>query len=284
MTGAKSTPLSVVIPAHTRITPLLRTLEIILQCEPKPAEVLVHVDDAVEPTLEAIKNAYPQVRLLSSPRRLGPGGARDVLIRAATQPWVATFDDDSYPERPDYFARVMKDVADRPSAAVFSGCGAPVRQPSAPLERVGVFSGCGCVYNRAWYLRTHGYVPREVAYNLEEVDLGLQLHALGGEIWLDPCLIVIHDHPLKDEFPARHVAAVMVNMLLFPFIRYPLWLWPLGILQALRYAATLAYAGRWKALGLAARNLPGDLRRHWRLRRPVSVAALLSWRRLRRLP
>lgn len=275
-------PISVAIPARVRVEPLLRTLERLLACTPGPAEILVHVDGAVEATLTAVANAFPQVRLLSSTRVLGPGGSRDVLIRAAAQPWVASFDDDSYPDHADYFAQVMKDIADKPDAAVFSSGWLPVAERRGPLREVAVFSGCGCVVNRDWYLRTHGYVPREVAYNLEEVDLSLQLHALGGRIWLDPCLNVFHDHPITGRFPVRQVAAVMVNMLLFPLIRYPLLLWPLGLLQALRYAAGLARSGEWSALALAARSLPVEISRHWQQRHPVPARAFLSWWWLRR--
>jgi GT2 family glycosyltransferase len=272
----------VVIPARLRVQPLLRTLERILQCVPAPTEILVHVDGAVAATMTAVAAALPQVRVLSSPNILGPGGSRDVLIRAASQPWVASFDDDSYPDHADFFAQVMKDIADKPDAAVFSSGWLPAEARTGSLRRVAVFSGCGCVYNREWYLRTHGYVPREVAYNLEEVDLGLQLHALNGRIWLDPCLNVFHDHPLTGRFPTTHMAAVMVNAVLFPLIRYPLPLWPLGLLQALRYAAGLVRSGEWAVLARALRDLPAEICRYWRYRRPVSMTALLGWWRLRR--
>lgn len=275
-------PISVAIPARARVKELLRTLERITACEPRPVEILVHVDGAEKATQAAVASCFPRVRLLSSPHVLGPGGGRDVLIHAASQPWVATFDDDSYPDHLDYFGVVMKCIEARPDAAVFSSVWLSEAERSGPLCEVAVFSGCGCVYNREWYLRTHGYVRREIAYNLEEVDISLQLHALGGKIWQAPGLNVYHDHPVVGPFSPAHVAAVVVNMLLFPLIRYPMLLWPLGLLQALRYVSGVIADGNWKALLVTVWVAPGDLIRHWCLRRPVSTKALLSWWRLRR--
>lgn len=273
---------SVAIPAHVRVDMLLRTLCKVTSCCPAPAEILVHVDGGVTSTMEAVRLAFPQVRLLSSDCLLGPGGARDAMIRSASHEWVATFDDDSYPDHLDYFDRILENIHEKPDAAIFSSGSLPQAERHGPLGEVAVFSGCGCVYNRAWYLKTQGYVPRAVAYNLEEVDLSLQLHALGGRIWHDPRLNVHHDHQVSGPVPSSHVAAVMVNMLLFPLIRYPAPLWPLGLLQALRYVLRATGAEKWKSIQMTVRTAPGDLLRHWHLRRPVSNKAFISWWMLRR--
>ncbi len=275
-------PLSVVIPAHNRVQPLLVTLERILHCDPGPSEILVHVDGANSATLEAVAKQFPLVRLLSSPANLGPGGARDCLIRKASHEWVATFDDDSYTEDASYFARVIADIASHPHTAVFTSDFTAPELRDMPLQQVAVFSGCGCVYNRSWYLRTRGYVPRVVAYGFEEVDLSLQLHALGGQILLDPKLNVIHDHPITGRFPEEIVTETILNAFLFPWVRYPFLMLPLGLIQAMRYALHAALTGEQSALLKAIQQLPSTLMRYQSLRAPVSSSAVWTWLRLRR--
>ncbi len=275
-------PLSVVIPAHNRVQPLLVALERILQCDHSPSEILVHVDGANPATLEAVAKQFPLVRLLSSPANLGPGGARDRLIREASYEWVATFDDDSYPEDASYFARVMEDIANHPNTAVFTSDFTAPEFRNMPLQQMAVFSGCGCIYNRGWYLKTQGYVPRIVAYGFEEVDVSLQLHALGGRILLDPQLNVIHDHPITGRFAVETVKETILNAFLFPWIRYPILMLPLGFAQALRYAAHAAFSGEQAALFKAFSQIPSTFMRYLPHRSPVSSAAVWSWLRLRR--
>jgi GT2 family glycosyltransferase len=277
-----SAALTVGIPAYQRVEPLLVTLSRILACSPPPDEIIVHIDGAVEATRHAIAEHFPSVKIISSVVNLGPGGARNRLIREASHEWIATFDDDSYPEDSDYFGRVLEDIANNANTAVFTSDSTDPAKRDYPLQKVAVFSGCGCIYNREWYLKTKGYVPRVVAYGFEEVDLSLQLHAKGGQILLDPRLNVIHDHPITGAFPEKIIRESILNAFLFPWVRYPLLLLPLGLIQALRYTWKAACSGDLPIVVRALQHLPTTLIEYQHYRFPVSAGAVLSWLRLRR--
>src|SRR5688572_19535846 len=90
-------PLTAIVTADRRVDELLSTLRIISQCAPPPAEIIVHVDEGEQACATAVRRAHPDVRLLVSDDRIGPGGARNRLIAAASHAIVASFDDDSYP-------------------------------------------------------------------------------------------------------------------------------------------------------------------------------------------
>ena len=192
---------SALVPTHARFDLLARTLDRLLACEPAPAEILVHVDAGNSALRDAVTEHYPQVRCLFSETRLGPGGSRNRLLAAAAHDWVASFDDDSYPAQADWFARAAELVRAFPEAAVFSAASHAPEWQSLQLRCIGVFSGCGCVFHKPWFLRTRGFVPLAIAYGMEEVDLSLQLHALGGRLIHDPLLRVNHE-PAPDR-PGR---------------------------------------------------------------------------------
>ena len=277
-------PVAVVIPAHRRVHKLLHTLEVVFGCSPVPDEVMVHVDGGSPEVLEAVERQFPQVNLLSSQTLLGPGGARDRMIRLAKHEWVVTLDDDSFPERPDFFARVMADAERFPDAAVLSWDTLSEEKAAEGFHHIAVFSGCGSVFNRAWYLRTKGFVPRVVAYGFEEVDVSLQLHCLGGRVIYDPCLRVVHDHPMPDTLPREVVAGAVLNTFLFPLCRYPLLLLPMAALAGLRYAIRVMLSGETAAVWQALRQFSGDAGDILPLRTPLPLTGVIGWLKLRRHP
>ena len=87
--------ISAIITAYERIDQTLDTLRVIQSCVPKPDEVLVHVDANHVECEKAIRNVFPDVRVLRSAEHVGPGGGRNNLIDAAKFEFVASFDDDS---------------------------------------------------------------------------------------------------------------------------------------------------------------------------------------------
>ena len=278
--GPNTVPVSVIIPACDRVKALLNTLDGIEQCIPQPAEVLVHVDGGAPEMLEALRSWPGKLIILFSDERLGAGGSRNVLIRAAAHEWIVSFDDDSYPLDADYFLRVYESAQRHPNAAIISGSTMEEDwlRPS-PVESA-VYAGPACVFNKSWFLRTQGFVPLPFAQAMEEVDLSLQLHALGGKILLDPSLRV-HHAPVKFSGHVQTEAAIFCNTVLFPFLRFPVCLWwmiPLQIGSRMRYL--------WRR-GCATAILPGLLRtpgylwKYRRWRKPVSWRKVLSWMRLR---
>ena len=277
--------ISAIVPTHARFDLLSRTLDRLLACEPAPAEILVHVDAGNRELQERVVAHYPQVRCLLSETRQGPGGARNVLIRAAKHDWVASFDDDSYPAQADWFARVAELVRKFPDAAVLSAASHAPEWQSLQLRRIAVYSGCGCVFHKPWFLRTRGMVPLAIAYGMEEVDLSLQLHALGGRIIHDPLLRVNHEPASDRQPPGLPVAAQgLVNTLLLPWLRYPVVLWPVGLLQVLSKIRWMRANGQGLAVRPGLRLAPVVLREQAAQVGRVSVRRLLSWLWLRRRP
>ena len=211
----------------------------------------------------------------------GPGGARNCLIAAAKHELVANFDDDSYPRHEDYFARVM-DTAERfPEAAMLSAASQESEWREAVFLKAAVPSGCGCVFRKSWFERTRGFVPLPIAYSMEEVDIGLQLHALGGVIVHDPFLRVRHDHPAAATMDARVNAHVMANTALLPFLRYPRWLWPAGLWQVTRRVVYCLLHGWTAGLGEGLGMIPSFLEGHRHRRQPLSSLSVLAWLLLR---
>lgn len=276
--------ISAIIPASCRTDALVKTLGRILNCDPRPAEILVHLDGNHPDVRKAVQSSFPAVRLLSSTSIQGPGGSRNILLREARHEWVANFDDDSFPESSDYFARVIGMIEAHPTAAVLSSAG-PSNSPeeTAPME-VAWASGCGCVYRKSWFEKTGGFVPLPIAYCMEEVDLGLRIHAMGGKIILDPCLRVIHDKPYATHVEPTVNAAILANTALFAFLRYPVWLWPLGAIQLVTRIRFLI-SKRWtKGIVSGLAQIPSHLWRHRRYRNPLPSRLIRSWFQLRHRP
>jgi GT2 family glycosyltransferase len=249
-----------------------------------PAEVLVHVDGGNLDVIEAVNAFDPAIRVLISENLLGPGGSRNQLISAAAYDLVANFDDDSFPAQPDYFARLMLLAENFPNVAMFSAASQEKEWRSLQFQRVALPSGCGCVFRKSWFAKVQGFVPLPIAYNMEEVDIGLQLYALGGIIVHDPLLRVVHDRFLANDIDATTNAYVLANTALFPFLRFPWWLWPVGVWNVAHRVLLLLSWGWTAGLLNGLRLIPGFLERHKRFRQEVSSATILRWLLLKRWP
>jgi GT2 family glycosyltransferase len=281
---APSVPVSAIVPAFEQVEKLRETLHHLLQCDPVPEEIIVHVDGASAAVTEMLRQEFPGVRLLTSSQRLGPGGSRNVLVAAARNAWVANFDDDSYPDHPDYFAHIMDLTRQFPEAAILTAGNhgdpvLPIRFTREPMA-----SGCGCVFRKDWFERCGGFVPLPIAYNMEEVDMGLRICALGGIIVRDDQLRIFHDKPPPVRVPASVNAAILANTALLPFLRFPVWLWPVGVLQVANRIRYLIGRGWTAGIGEGLRMIPGHLRRYAAWRRVQPTIAILSWLRLKRSP
>lgn len=263
----------------------LATIERIQQCAPPPAEILVHVDGGQTGVADQLRERFPDLRVLVSETSVGPGGGRNKLVQAAQQQLVASFDDDSYPADPDYFQRVVAAAAADPDAAIFAATIldgmvssiAGAQQPS----RVASFVGCGCVCRREVFLPTGGYVPVPVAYGLEEVDLSLRLHAQGHRIMHDPSLRVVHELNLGNRASAKVSAAMVANLALLVYLRYPAVLWPLGLAQCLKTAGMLLCAGHWRGVMQGLTGIPRHLHHYREYRARLTMAEIIAYHRLR---
>lgn len=279
-----SVPISAVFPACKRVREAIQTISEIVSCDPRPDEVIVHVDGGNEELARAISAKHPEVRVITSGTHVGPGGARNRLIREAKHELVANFDDDSYPDHKDYFARVMNDFRLFPNMAVLSAASMQIEKDMPGFMRIGIFSGCGCVFSKSWFLKTTGLVPLRVAYCMEETDLSLRLHELGGAIVHDPNLQVRHYHEVVDKPEPETNAGTIANTALMPFLRYPLVLLPLGIWHVVSRICSVIRHGWWAGLGRGLLLIPRYFVKYAGDRRPIPARTILSWFRLRRVP
>jgi GT2 family glycosyltransferase len=200
---------------------------------------------------------------------------------------VAHFDDDSYPADPGYFATAAHLIQSAPEVAVWCATitsHEPLLEPGSLWLRA-VYPGCGHLMNQCAFQRTVGYVERPIAYNLEEVDVSLQLHALGERCVQAADLQVWHDHPTPTRELPEIETAMMVNTILFPFLRYPLTLLPQAALSILRRAIKLVrLPGGAHILGRSLAILIATWPEFRSKRKSVSFSTALSWLSLRRHP
>ena len=232
-------PISVAIPAFGNETALNRTLQHIYSCHPLPQEVLLHYDGGWEPSHNFVLNAPVPVRIFRSPQHLGPGGGRHHLYIEASCELIASFDDDSWPLDPDYFARANAVMNAFPNAAIMSPAvylleNPPLRAQAEVTERVS-FDGSASVTRKRHYLQLPGYVPVAHAYGVEEADLSLQAHAAGFQVLKCPWIRAWHQRAQADY--VHSVIPWIKNEILHAYLRYPLIGQPWGWLRALRHVA-----------------------------------------------
>src|SRR5688500_123760 len=230
--------ISAIVTAYERIEQTLATLKVIQNCAPAPDEVLVHVDDNRVECAHAIRDAFPEVRVLLSHERVGPGGGRNKLLAAVKHDLVASFDDDSYPIDSDYFARAQQLFAKHEDASVICAAlyhrGETIALDERKAEWTADFCGGACVFRRSAFTEAGEYVPLAVAYGMEEVDLALRLHARGGRILTSSWLRVFHDTDLQRHGDPRVTAGSIANLALLAYLRYPASLWVVGFGQCVK--------------------------------------------------
>jgi len=283
-----SAPVSAIVTAFQRADETVRTLRKIASCVPPPAEVLVHVDGDARDVAASIRQACPDIRMIVSTTNVGPGGARNALVDRSRQPFIASFDDDSYPMDADFFARLAELFASFPEAWVIGSrvfhVHEPIEPPQPAAEWVADFTGGACGYRRERYLEVGGYVPLAVAYNMEEVDFAMRLHAKGGRVLATSWLRVFHNTDLARHSDPKVTAASIANLALLAFLRYPIHLWPIGIVQCVNRIQWLARHGRRRGIVPGLVDAPAHLWRHRDRRAPLPAAAVRSYFALRRQP
>lgn len=280
--------ISALVTADARIAQTLTTLGRLLDCRPAPAEILVHVDGNQAACADAIRRAYPQVRIILNPGRVGPGGGRNALMAAVSYPVAASFDDDSYPIDADYFARVETVMTQHPDAAVVCAGvyhqGERIEPDVLTASWVADFVGCGCVYRTIAFRQTAGYVPIPIAYGMEESDLALRLHAGGQRLLFTPWLRVFHDTDRSRHAAPAVTAASIRNLALLTYLRYPMTHWPIGVGQCFNRIVWLLKNGRSRGVLEGLGGIPRQLWTYRSFRRAVAAKQLRSYLRLRQHP
>jgi GT2 family glycosyltransferase len=279
--------ITVVIPTYNRCEQLLETLEKVLECNPKPDEIIIHIDGNDITTETGLKNSkFDNIKIINNSHQVGPGGGRNLAIAQATNSIVASLDDDSYPIDKDYFYRLQILFNYFPQAAVIGAkvfhINEKIVADKLTAKSVSDFIGCGCAYRKEVFQQTSGYVPLPLAYGMEEVDLSLRLHHLGWSIIESSWLRVFHNTQLEHHNNPRITAASIANQILLAYLRYPLFFWWLGIGQCISRIFWLILHGRTSGILQGLFIVPKLIRQHHQQRQIISVKSLISYEFLRR--
>ena len=280
--------ITAVVAAYQRPTQTVATLERIRSCRPSVAEIIVHVDRNETDCEAVIRRQFPDITILQSEHNIGPGGARNKLVAAAKNDLVASFDDDSYPMDEDYFARIRALSDKFPEAATFSAIvyerDKQVDDGARKEEWAADFAGGACVFRRADFLGTNGFVPLPLAYGMEEVDLALRLHARGLRILRSPWLRVYHDTNLERHADPEDTSASIANLALLTYLRYPPSFWFVGFIQIAKRILWLLRHGRFRGIPTGVLMIPKYLHTNRSFRELVNATTIRSYLRLRRAP
>lgn len=282
-------PITVGIPTYRRGDKVLQALRQVMACDPAPAEVMVFLDGGEDAELrQRLRVEFPAAVVFSSPERIGPGGARHRMLQAASQPWFVSLDDDSWPVDADFFAQLNRHMENSEGVAVFAAViahrGEPMPAPAEWTQQISDYTGCGHAMRVAAYRTVTGYVERPNAYGMEERDVAMQLHAAGWQVRRCGNLRVFHDTTLGHHRDPELVAATVENAALLAWLRYPVILWPYGLLQYANVVRFMIARGRVKGLLRGLLHTPLELWRHRGLRRPLPSASVWSYLGLRHQP
>ena len=280
--------ISAIVTAYERIEQTLATLRVIQNCIPPPAETLVHIDTNQIACENALRDAFPTVRILRSDTQVGPGGGRNKLVAGARFEFVASFDDDSYPIDSNYFARALEIFEKFPEASLVCAAlyhaGESIGLDARTAQWTADFSGGACIFRRKAFLDAGGYVPLPVAYGMEEVDLAIRLHSQGGKILTTPWLRVFHNTDLKRHRDPRVTAGSIANLALLAYLRYPVSMWGIGLGQCANRLLWLLRNGRRRGIVKGVTMIPGHVWTNHQYRLPVSGKVVRSYLALRRAP
>lgn len=285
---ASESGITAIVTAFERGRQTIDTLRRIYACDPAPDEVIVHVDANQSSCEREIREAFPDIHIIKSQDRVGPGGARNKLIAAAGNELVASFDDDSYPLDYDYFKRAINVCERFREAAIVCAAlyhrGEVIEQDTPAAHWTADFSGGACIYRRSDFIELEGYVPLPVAYGMEEVDLALRLHDRGGKILSTTWLRVFHDTDLQRHNDPDVTANSIANLALLAYLRYPASLWWIGFGQCVNRVWWLLRHGRWRGVVEGIGMIPNYLRSHQRYRKRIRRDRVRSYLSLRRAP
>jgi GT2 family glycosyltransferase len=270
---SSTVPVAVVIPTYNRGLRVLDVLERIRGFDPQPSEIWVHVDQADGAVESELHRRFPGVRVLTSVERLGPGGGRHRCLLACGTPYAVSFDDDSYAIDKDFFRCVEQVFVEQPNAALFGACIWHRDEPEKPrgtsLKLMPSYIGCGFAVRLSAYRQARGFLPRPVAYGMEESDLSLQLFAADWDIYEACNLRVFHDTNLRHHKSREINAGVITNIGLYAFLHFPIFHWGLGFAQVLNRVAYCIRAGRYRGIFSGVLQIPIDCYRNRCYRDPV---------------
>jgi GT2 family glycosyltransferase len=253
--------------------------EDLLASLPRHEAPVVLVDNAsTDGTVAAVREARPEITVLTLPRNVG-ARARTVGVERAGTEFVAFADDDSW-WAPGDLARAVEIMRAHPRLALLNArilvgpeerldpvcaemAGSPLgTAPDLPGPSLLGFVACAALVRTEAFAQVGGFDP-VVRFPGEEERVALDLAAAGwGLAYVDE--VVIHHHPSpRRTSPGRRQAAIWRSRLLTAVMRLPA--------RDVARVAGQALAGSWRSREGLLRALP-DIPAAVRRRRPVPPA------------
>jgi GT2 family glycosyltransferase len=270
---------SVVMMTRDRREQVMTSLARLLALPERPPVILVD-NASTDGTVDAVRNRFPQVTVIALDRNLG-SAARNAGVRAATTPYVAFSDDDSW-WAPGALTRAAAHFDGAPRLAVLAGrtlvgpqeredplnavlAVSPLGRPAGlPGPAVLGFIACAAVVRREAFLAAGGFHP-VIFFLGEEAVLAQDLAAAGWQLaYTDD--VLAHHHPIPGPERGGRRELQLRNALLSAWLRRP---WPVVARETLRIARQLPDPAAAGALLQTGRRLPMALRHRRRLPDPV---------------
>lgn len=299
MSGAPSiVGVTVIIPTFNRPDDLRQTLLMLGKCDPQPQETIVHIDSGDQVSQPMLEAEFPSVLVLKSNQRQGPGGGRNRLINHASNEVVVSLDDDSWPLDTSFFRTAADLMLQSPNVAVIackiveadeqSSLQIPTPEHRGDLKPSTTdsasFVGCGCIYRRSHFQQVDGYLRLAEAYGMEENDLALQLLDQGYDLQLCDDLVVFHNCDRQTHHAEPKINGAQIrNAALLAFLRYPVALWPFGLIQVLNRVRFSVKQRRFAGILRGLATIPMACWSHRKKRASVQAATVYLVRG-RRLP
>ncbi|CAA9243454.1 MAG: putative transferase [uncultured Acidimicrobiales bacterium] len=263
---------SVVVITYDRRSEVLVTLGHLAALPERPPVVLVD-NGSSDGTLEAVRSSFPGVEAVRLEQNIG-AAARNIGVRAATTPYVAFADDDSWwapgalSRAADHFdsaprlaflqARILVGPDERIDPMCTEMAASPLpRQEDLPGPPLLGFIACGTVVRRDAFLELGGF--DDLLFFLgEEMILAQDAATAGwGIAYVDDVVAHHHPSPIRDVVARRR--RVIRNDLLSTWMRRP---YPVVVRATASVGArALVNPAARGALAEAARRWPEARRR-----------------------
>lgn len=194
--GGPAVAVTVVVATRNRALQALNTVKRLAALPDGPA-VMAVVDGSTDHTERIIREHAPTVEVLAWPDRRGAAAARNAGVAAATTPYVAFSDDDSwwapgalavieycfdaYPNLALVAGRILVGEEERLDPTCLAMADSPLSSEGLPGPRVLGFVACGAAVRRQAFLDVGGF-PERYVIGGEEEPLALELASAGWDL------------------------------------------------------------------------------------------------------
>ncbi|GAA4323621.1 glycosyltransferase family 2 protein [Pigmentiphaga soli] len=270
---------SVVVLTCNRLGEVMRTIAGLLALPEKPPVIVVD-NGSVDGTAHALRERFPAVRAIESPRNVG-ASARNLGVAAVRTPYVAFCDDDTcwephalaraaalldaHPRIAVLCARILVGPEGREDPASAGMARSPLASDGLPGRAILGFMAGASVMRVDAFMAVGGYAP-QLFIGAEEALVALDLAARGWQMVYCPAIVTRHfPSPKRDRAGRRRL--LLRNALWVAWLRLPLRAAWRETVKVWREAARQGIA-----LGVASaalRGLPWVLRRRQVIPPPV---------------